>query len=133
MVTEVVVNQTLSDDMISAGADLTRLLDEAEFPFSASLWFLTPNDTWRLVIASSEVSTRGPRWAYRRVQSVLSKIPNPQSKIGLKDITVLDLDDPLIKLLKVAIKTGPGIHNVRFSRNVINGIAIEDAYIYRLT
>jgi hypothetical protein len=133
MATEVVVNQILSDEMIVAGADLTRLLDEAKFPFSASLWFFTPEDTWRFVIASSEVRTRGPRWAYRQVQSVLSRIPNPQSKIPLKDITVLDSDDPLIKLLKVAIKTGSGIQNIRFRRNIINGIPIEDAYIYRLT
>lgn len=94
---DIVINQTLSDEMISAGADLTRLLDEAEFPFSASLWFFTPDGTWRFVIASSEVRTRGPRWAYRQVQSVLSRIPNPHSKIPLKDITILDSDDLFIK------------------------------------
>lgn len=133
MVTEVVVTQTLSDEMISAGADLTRLLDEAGFHFAASLWFLMPNDTWRFIISSSEVRTRGPRWAYKQVQSVLSRIPNSQSKIPLKDITVLDSDDPLIKMLKAATKTGSGSHNVRFTQNIIKGMPIEGAYIYRLT
>lgn len=133
MDTEVVVNQTLSEKMISAGTELTRLLDEAAFPFSASLWFLTPESTWRFVIASPELTSRGPRWAYRHIQSVLSKIPNAESRIALKDITVLDSNNLLIKLLRSAINTGTGIHNIRFAGNVINGIPIEDAYIYRLT
>ena len=133
MDTEVVVIQTLSDEMISAGELLTRLLEQAQFPFSASLWFLTRERTWRFLIASPEVTIRGPRWAYRQVQSVVSKIPTAESKIALKDITVLDSNDPLIKLLKVAIRTGSGIHNIRFTGNVINGIPIEDTYIYRLT
>jgi hypothetical protein len=64
---------------------------------------------------------------------VLSKIPIAHSKIALKDITVLDSNDSLIKLLKVAMKTGTGMHNMRFTGNVINGIPIEDTYIYRLT
>jgi hypothetical protein len=38
----------------------------------------------------------------------------------------------MITLLRVALRTGPGIGGIRFSSNVINGTLIEDAYIYRL-
>lgn len=134
MATEVVVKQSLSEEMITAGAELTRRLDEARFIVLASLWFFTPETGgWRFVIGSPEVRTRGPRWAYKKVQSVTSRMPNAQAKIPLKDITVIDSNDPLIKLLKVAIKTGDGLSGIRFTNNVINGTPIEDAYIYRLT
>jgi hypothetical protein len=39
---------------------------------------------------------------------------------------------PLLQLLKGAIQTGPGINGIRFSRNMINGTYIDDAFIYRL-
>ena len=39
---------------------------------------------------------------------------------------------PLIGLLRQLIVTGPGIHGIRLSRNVVNGAMIEDAYIYRM-
>jgi hypothetical protein len=133
MATEVVVKQNLSEEMISAGAELTRRLDGARFIVSASLWLYVPEtNAWRLVIGSPEVRTRGPKWAYKKVQSVLSK-SKEQAKIALKDVTVLDSKDPLISLLKVAIKTGNGISGITFTQNVINGTTIEDAYIYRVT
>ena len=134
MATETVVKQGLSDEMISAGAELTRRLDETRFIVSASFWFyMHETNGWRLVIATPEVRTNGPRWAYKRVQSVISKMPDTRSKISLKNITVVDSNDPLIKLLKVGIKTGSGISDIRFTENVINGTLIEDAYIYRMT
>ncbi|MCA1601021.1 MAG: hypothetical protein LC776_05060 [Acidobacteria bacterium] len=134
MATEVVVKHSLSDEMISAGAELTRRLDDARFIVSASLWLFTPETGgWRFVIGSPEVRTRGPRWAYKQVQAVMSRMPSAQARIPLKDITVIDSNDPLIKLLKVAIKTGGGISGIRFTNNVINGTPIEDAYIYRIT
>lgn len=134
MATEVVVKQALSDEMISAGAELTRRLDDARFMVSASLWLFTPEaGGWRFVIGSPEVRTRGPRWAYKQVQNVMFRMQDAQARIPLKDITVIDSNDPLIKLLKVAIKTGSGISGIRFTNNVINGTPIEDAYIYRIT
>ena len=134
MVTEMVVKESLSGEMISAGAELTRRLDEARFIVSASLWLYMPDsNTWRFIIASPEVRTQGIKKAYKQVQSVVFGVPEDQPKIDLKDITVVDSKDPLISLLKVAIKTGEGISGIRFSQNMINGVLIEDAYIYRLT
>lgn len=134
MATEVVVKPLLSDEIISAGAELTRRLDDARFIVSASLWlFTSETEGWRFVIASPEVRTRGPRWAYKQVQAVVSKMPNARDRIPLKDIAVIDSNDPLIKLLRVAIRTGGGISGIRFTKNVINSTPIEDAYIYRMT
>ena len=134
MVTEMVVKEALSDQMISAGAELIRRFDEAGLAVSAALWFYDADSNyWRLVIASPEVRDKGLKTIYSEVQSVVRTIPEDQSIISLKDISVTDSSDPLISLLKVAIKTDGGISRIRFSRNMINGTLIEDSYIYRLT
>ncbi len=133
MVTEALVKESLSSEMISAAEELTRRLDEARFIVSASLWLYIPEiNTWRLMIGSPEVRTQGPKKAYRQVQSVISKMPPDHARIPLKDITVIDSNDPLLTLLRVAIKTGDGTSGIRFSRNVVNGTTIEDSYIYRI-
>jgi hypothetical protein len=119
--------------MISAGEELTRRLDKARLIVSASLWLYNADtNSWRLIIGSPEVRTLGPKRAYKQVQSVISKMPLDRPRIPLKDITVIDSNDPLLNLLRIAIKTGDGVSNVRLTRNVINGTLIEDAYIYRI-
>ena len=134
MVTEMVVKESLSEQMISAGSELTRRLDEAGCIVSGALWFYEPDSNdWRLVIASPEVRTKGLRAIYKEVQSVVRSIPEDQSVIQLKDISVVDSNDSLISLLRVAVRTGNDISRIRFSRNLINGTLIEDSYIYRLT
>jgi hypothetical protein len=59
-------------------------------------------------------------------------MPEDQARIPLKEITVVDSQDPLISLMRTFGRI-EGISGVRFSNNVINGSLIEDAYIFRLT
>jgi hypothetical protein len=42
------------------------------------------------------------------------------------------MQDRLVQLLRPVIGTGPGICGIRLTQNVIDGVLIEDAYIYRL-
>jgi len=129
-----VVKESLSNEMISAGSELTRRLDESGFLVSAAFWLYEPDsNAWRFTIGSPEVRTQGLKAAYKQVQSVVTAIPEDQPKIPLKDISVIDSNDPFISLLRVGIRTGGGIAGIRFGRNMINGVLIEDAYIYRLT
>jgi hypothetical protein len=133
MAEEVVVKEILTKEMIESGAELTRLLDRAQLTVSASLWLYIPeSNIWRLTIASPEVRTCGPKKVYQKIQSVLSQIPEEQPSVGLKDISVVENDNALISLLRIAIRTGDGISGIRFSKNTINGQFIEDAYIYRM-
>lgn len=134
MVEEVVVKEALTNEMIEAGAELTRCLDGAHFAVSASLWsYLPDSNSWRLIIASSVAKISGPRKAYRKIQSVLNKIRDEEPTITLSNISVVEPKDRLVTLLKFAIKTVPGISGIRFSRNAIDGQFIEDVYVYRLT
>ena len=134
MVTEALVKESLSSEMIAAGAELTRRLDAAGLVVSASLWLLiAETNTWRFVIGSPGVRVQGPKNAYKRVQSVISRIPGEQIRISLKDVTVIDSNDPPLSVLRLTLKTGDGISGIRFTHNVINGTLIEDSYIYRMS
>jgi hypothetical protein len=132
MVKEMVVKESLSREMIDAGTELTRLLDESRLILDAALWYYSSeNNYWVFVVASPEVRTQGPRNIYKKVQTVISRSFGGHSIITLKDISVVDSKDPLIMLLRNAV-TVDGVSGIRFSQNVINGVFIEDAYIYRL-
>lgn len=134
MVTEVLVKESLSTELIEAGAELTKQLDAALLKITASFWFYTTeSNVWRLIIASPEVKAQGLRSTYKKVQTILQKIPREQVSLTLSDISLRDPSDPLILLLRSIIHTGSAIGGIRFKGNVINGTLIEDAYIYRLT
>lgn len=118
--------------MIDEGAALLRRLDSDGLGITAALWFyLEPSDTWRFIIASPEVQSQGPKHVYGRIQKTIGS--DTGTRIGLRDIAVVPPNDSLIKLLSLAIKTGPNdTSGIRFDRNTINGQFIQDAYIYRL-
>ncbi len=87
MAEETMVKETLTKEMIEAGADLTHRLDEAHLRVSASLWLYTPDSNlWRLIIASPAVRKDGPKKVYQKIQSVLPKISDNVSTIPLKDM-----------------------------------------------
>ena|SRR2546425_2494335 len=134
MAQEVLVKESLSNEMISAGADWATYLNSSPLTVTALLWFYIPElNAWRFVVASPEVRTSGPKKVYQEIRSIMSKIPAGNQTVPLEEIVVVDSNDPLISLLRHAITTGPGIAGIRFSGNVINGVLIEDAYIYKLT
>ena len=131
---EAMVKEMLTRQMIEAGTKLIHFLDRAHVVVTASLWLYKPESTiWRLIIASPEVEANGPKKVYQKIQTILSKMREKHPGVGLRDISVVESDDPIILLLRVAIKTGGGISGIRFSKNTINGHFIEDAYIYRMT
>ncbi len=133
MAENVVVKENLDENMIKSGAELTRKLDDLNWIVSASMWFyFTEQNQWRLILGSSSVGKDGPKKAYKNIQLAISKLSEEKPKISLQDITVVDTSHPLLKLMGHTICTGNGISGIRFSKNVINGQLIEDAYIYRM-
>jgi hypothetical protein len=131
---DVVVKEQLTADMIEAGAEVTKALDNTGVPVSAAFWFFEPEiNEWRLFFASPEVPTNGPRKFYERIQLALDQLASKGAAAPLSTIGLLDPNSELVQLLKAAIRTGPGINRIRFSKNAINGHFIEDALIYRVT
>lgn len=133
MDTQVVVKEGLSAEMIEAGKELVQQLDKIKFTVHAALWLYLPDvNTWRFIIANPEVNTDGPTNAYRKIQNALARLPQGTPQIELREITVIDSNDPLISMMRRIISTGSEISGIRSSHNVINGTLIEDTYIYRM-
>jgi hypothetical protein len=122
---------SLVTELIEDGKRLIEALDAAKFDVRAALWFyFSDANEWRLIIASPFVDNSGPMKAFEVIQKEIGKI-SPTLGIRLRNIVVVSPQDRLIKLMKIAIGTGPGISGIRFTQNVINNVLIEDAFIYR--
>jgi hypothetical protein len=127
-----VVKEQLTADMIDAGAELTARLDESGLPITTALWLFDPDlNEWRLLFASPDVATKGPLDVYTRIQKVVGQLGDKASAAPFSSIALMDADADLVRWLKKAIGTGPGVNRIRFSKNVIDGHFIDDALIYR--
>ena len=123
----------LVDKLTSGGRKLVELADAAHLDVRSALWLYRPeSDDWVLVMALPEAGTLGPRKVYSRIQRVFALHRAELDPLKLEDVTVIAADDPLIQLFRIALRTGPGISEIRFSQNRINNTLIEDALIYRL-
>jgi len=133
MAENTVVKEQLTEDMIEAGAQLTAKLDEMGVSVSAAMWFFEPDtNDWRLLIASPELASVGPRDVYQKIQAARKGLAEKASAVPMSVIRVIDANHELVHLLRMTLRTGAGIGRIRFSRNVINGHFIEDALIYRV-
>jgi hypothetical protein len=125
------VTAALVDSHIDDGRKLVLALDDMNIDVEVALWLYdSDSEEWRLLIASRKLQEHGPLKAYETVQTALAGIPH--RSIALSNVTVVSPDDPTIRALRSVISTGPGITGMRFSRNVIDHVFIEDAYIYRV-
>ncbi|MHB0969450.1 MAG: hypothetical protein ACYC7A_09440 [Thermoanaerobaculia bacterium] len=132
MAEETLVRESLTEEMIRAGEELTKKLDESAWPVTAAFWFYVPDENqWRLVFASPIVAKKGPKAGYDAVAEALSALR--RNFTALRYISVVEPQNPLVQLLASAVSIGPGITGVRFSQNTVNGRFIEDAYLYKLT
>lgn len=133
MAENTVVKEQLTSAMVDAGAELTRKLDEIGLPMTAAFWLFEPEvNEWRLHFASPEVASKGPRAVYDKIRQAIDELKDKAADAPLSAISLIDADADLVRLLRVAVRTGAGVSQIRFSKNVINGHFIEDALIYRV-
>ena len=122
----------LTQEMIDAGKNLTERLDRHDLGVIAAMWFyLSDEDEWRLVVAFPKLDT-DPKAAYAEVQSALPEDPDTGARLSLRNITVVSPSDSLLVALRTVAPTGPGISGIRATRNRINNVFVDDAYIYRM-
>ncbi len=127
------VEPTLTQQLIDSGGSLVRRLDESGIPADAAFWFYFPdNRTWRLMIAQGRVAKEGPKSVYRRIQRILGRYPQEIAGLSLDDIVLVRTDAPIVALMRSAIRTGFALSGTRLTKSVIDGMVVEDAYIYRL-
>src|ERR1700740_7177 len=133
MADETLEKERLNEQLIAAGAELTRKLDRSPWPVVASLWLYDPEiNEWRLVIASPRVGSDGPLAAYREVSAALQAGGDSVLPLSLEDISVVSAEDSRIWALASAYPGGVNIEASRIFRGAINGHYIDDAFIYRL-
>jgi hypothetical protein len=126
-----VARTSLVEPDVAAGAALVQALDEAGLDVRAAFWFLIPElGVWRLFLALPSVATEGRRAAYERIQRIIREMDDEPPR--LDDVSVVPPDNEIAKLLRSAVQTGPELASIRFSSNTVNGVFVEDAFIYRL-
>lgn len=127
------VERQLTPELIKDGEILIEALDDAGASPDAAFWLFAPEISgWKLLIAESRIGPEGPKDTYRLVQRLLQKRRNEIARLSLDDVKLTTPDQPVVRILSQVLSTGPGIGGIRFTQNVINGMLIEDAYIYRL-
>lgn len=134
MAEETLVKEPLTREMILAGEMLIKELDERKADLKCALWMYYPEiGQWRLVFSLPMVDSEGPNRAYGLVQEALEKLPK-ENKPNLEEVKLLSPNHSLIRSLRSAVKTEPQfITGIRFTRNRVNDVFVEDAYLYRVS
>jgi len=124
----------LTDRLVEDGVALVLALDASAIKPRSAFWFLFSDvGSWKLVIADPKLGPDGPRGAYKQIQKVLKKLQKKSNSLVLEDVVLAKPDAPIVEVMRTALRTGPGISGIRFTGNMINGVLIDDAYIYRLS
>jgi hypothetical protein len=111
--------------------DAYNALDESGLDVQAAFWYYREEaEEWRLYIATPLVEELGPREVYSRILATLKN--NCIKSIDLSKISVVDPTDGLVTVLRLAVNTGPGITDISFNGNSINGVYVRAAHIYRM-
>lgn len=127
------VKGALVERLTGVGRKLVELLDTASLDVTSALWLYRPESSdWVLLLAFPEAESLGPRAVYEKVQKVLASNRKVLEPLTLADVVVTGPSEPLLRLLRGAVQTGPGISEIRFTGNRIDNTLIEDALIYRL-
>ncbi len=118
---------------IAEGKNLLAKLDNTKLKPKAFFWLYLPDiDDWRLIMTSNFLNNKDPKESYKELIE-LFKNDADFMKIEPSNITIIHTEDKLIKLLRMALKTGENdIGSIRFKSNTINNTYIEDAVIYRM-
>jgi hypothetical protein len=127
------VNNGLNESMIDSGKILIQKLDERDISPVAAFWFYYPDEQqWKLILSEKNLDKIGPKEIYKKIQDTIKAHKSDIGALSLDDVALTKLDAPIIHLLRSVIRTGRELGSIRFSKNVIKGTMIDDAYIYRL-
>jgi hypothetical protein len=116
---------------IEAGRRILRHLDEASFKVSVAFWlFSSDRQDWRLWIATPVVDKVGKRDAYLRLGDIL-RAAEPELLIH-PGVHLVSPKEKLIRSLRRIFGKTASVEGMRLGNNLIDGIFIEDAYVYRI-
>lgn len=126
------MTQWFTDAMRLAGESLVRKLDESGAQVVAAFWLLDEEKNWELTIVSPLVGTDGPRDFYKRINDINQSCPDEESIVSLHDIRVSNIQNRIVNALRNSVLEATRLGNNRLGRNYIDGIFIEDMYLYKI-
>lgn len=130
MAEEILVKEPLTREMIEAGAELLRRLDEIDLDVVAAFWFYTSEtNKWKLMLACPSVDTEGQKAAYGKIWDVLYGRPDGVPGIESTDTVVLSPSETTVKALAGVNRLG-NLTNKRLPRSNFGDIYVEDIYVY---
>lgn len=109
---------------IDAGRALVKALDGAGVGVRGAFWFyLTDVDRWKLMIVS-DAAKQGSRDLYVKAISL-------KPELDLSKVEFVAPSSPIFAALSRYFRF-EGLSGVRVSRNMLDGVYVDDAYVYRL-
>ncbi len=136
MAEDILVRESLTKEMIEAGAKLLERLDADHYRIVSAFWLFDPEEDplkWRLIIASPLVTSEGPRKFYERILDANLKADADEPVVSLNDVEVIGADKKLVGLIRNSISVDSDSESgVRLSRCSFDAMFIEDAYVYKV-
>jgi hypothetical protein len=130
MAEEILVRDPLTKEMLDAGSELWDRLKSTGFLLKGLFWLYTQDgNDWRLVVVSPSVDSEGAKKVYERIWEAIYKGPSPIHGLELYQISAMS---PHNDLLRAVTSRFPGriLLDWRFRREYVEGVYIEDSYIY---
>ncbi len=133
MAKEIFITQWFTDTMRLAGESLVKKLDDSGAQVAAAFWLLDGEDkNWELTIVSPLVGSEGPRNYYKRINDIYEYCSDDESIVSLHDIRVSNIHNRIVDGMKNTVLAGARLGNNRMGKNYIDGIYIEDMYLYKI-
>jgi hypothetical protein len=117
--------------LIAEGARLVEVLDEEGAGPAVAFWiWFRDVRGFRLILSGGALGAAAPEEADRRVREILAR---DRSFDALVDrlVGVKRPEARVVVAVRDAVSTGPGLHGIRIRDNVVGGIRLQRAYIYR--
>ena len=116
---------------VEMGLELLEMLDKASFPVTGAVWIYSPEkEEWRLLIRTPKAE-KNLLGALHEVATTMDANGDLRSRIDLSRIKLVPPADKVLAAMGSTVRA-EGISTIRFVRNMIDGILIDDALIYRL-
>lgn len=121
-------------DLRDRGRRFVEILDSKGASPTVAFWYKPDDDSgWALVLSRPDFEQLGPRKSYEAIQGIYRDVAVDLEPLTFSSIRVLPEKHPLIELSSSMIGTdSDAIANIHSSGDVVNGVRLPDALIYRM-
>ncbi|MCX6594440.1 MAG: hypothetical protein NTZ56_23240 [Acidobacteria bacterium] len=122
--------EALVDIDVVRGRELLDALDQAKVPVPVAFWLRNEEyDEWRLILATPWY---GPKGSPNPFLDLARAIPHKDHLIDDLHVALKTMQNPLIKSLRSIFGRTKSVEGMRLGAQMIGGIWVDDAYVYRI-